>query len=397
MQKKRGHALRVATFLSKNKGKWVKSTTILFGELLEESEGIHSENSAEHLGQGGHDREKSSLHKARGRGKGRRCIERSSIQSGHDLPGGIEVDARGRWRPLVAATREDVCSGEQGSEEGQGTIQESCRGPPKQWLETKIRETKAQPQTGVWKPALLFAFSSMWMLRETELAIVMKEDIQIQEEDRITSLYLRARRLQENTTALAIAPLRTRPFAISKELLDSLTIEDDHVAKMTTGQAATKEDVVKAWRKLYGMKVTGHSARRSGALQYIRRSWRAPQVAYLGRWKSNVILQFAEEALATMPVMPRNDRRNWQAQQEGNTSPATPSRPIAYVEKEAKVDPIEVKAMWEENAKKLQQEVRALKAARDKLVTVGGTMGQDRRSELRTIATSGDFKVRPGT
>ena len=60
-----------------------------------------------------------------------------------------------------------------------------------QWLEAKLRQTNDQPKDGVWKPALLFAFSCMWMLQEIELAIVMKENIQIQEEDRITSLYLR--------------------------------------------------------------------------------------------------------------------------------------------------------------------------------------------------------------
>ena len=50
------------------------------------------------------------------------------------------------------------------------------------------------------------------------------------------------------------------------------------------------------------MRVGGHSARRTGALTYIRQGWAIPQVAYLGRWKSNVIYSYAEEALETMPV-----------------------------------------------------------------------------------------------
>ena len=36
------------------------------------------------------------------------------------------------------------------------------------------------------------------------------------------------------------------------------------------------------------MKATGHSARRSGALHYIREGWDIPQVGYLGRWKSAI-------------------------------------------------------------------------------------------------------------
>ena len=130
-----------------------------------------------------------------------------------------------------------------------------------------------------------------------------------------TSLYLRVskkdaealgrRRMLQCSCPGECEGSKACPFAISKELLDEMTIEDTRVAKLAEGDPASKDDIIKAWRNLYGKKVTGHSARRSGALQYIRRGWRAPQVAYLGRWKSNVILQYyAEEALATMPVMP---------------------------------------------------------------------------------------------
>lgn len=84
-----------------------------------------------------------------------------------------------------------------------------------------------------------------------------------------------------------------------------MTIEDDRVTMVASGDPASKGEIVAAWRSLFGKKVTGHSARRSGARQYIRRVWRVPQVAYLGRWDPNVTLQYAEEALATMPVMPK--------------------------------------------------------------------------------------------
>ena len=53
--------------------------------------------------------------------------------------------------------------------------------------------------------------------------------------------------------------------------------------------------------------VGGHSAGRTGALSYIRKGWAIPQVAYLGRWKSDLIYQYAEEALASLPVNPAAD------------------------------------------------------------------------------------------
>ena len=77
---------------------------------------------------------------------------------------------------------------------------------------------------------------------------------------------------------------------------------NSHLAITTEVEQATKAEVVKAWRSLYGSAITGHSARRSGALQYIRKGWATSQVAFLGRWKSNVILGYAQEALESMAV-----------------------------------------------------------------------------------------------
>ncbi|CAJ1449367.1 unnamed protein product, partial [Effrenium voratum] len=36
-------------------------------------------------------------------------------------------------------------------------------------------------------------------------------------------------------------------------------------------------EVVSSWSKLFGMKVSGHSARRTGALYYIRQGWTIAQ------------------------------------------------------------------------------------------------------------------------
>ena len=68
---------------------------------------------------------------------------------------------------------------------------------------------------------------------------------------------------------------------------------DDALCKVGSGNVATKAQVVASW---------ANSARRTGALTYIRQGWAIPQVAYLGPWKSNVIYSYAEEALETMPV-----------------------------------------------------------------------------------------------
>ena len=48
--------------------------------------------------------------------------------------------------------------------------------------------------------------------------------------------------------------------------------------------------------------MTGHSGRRTGALPYMRSGWAVRQMAHLGRWKSNAILSYAEEALEQLPA-----------------------------------------------------------------------------------------------
>ena len=63
-----------------------------------------------------------------------------------------------------------------------------------------------------------------------------------------------------------------------------------------------QSQLIAAWRELYGKEVSGHLARRTGALTYVRKGWPLAQIAYLGRWKSSIIYQYSEEALQSIPV-----------------------------------------------------------------------------------------------
>ena len=95
------------------------------------------------------------------------------------------------------------------------------------------------------------------------------------------------------------------PYKVSADLVKKVTeFNGQHslLAVTKSGQGVEKSQVVASWAHLFGMKVGGHSARRTGALEYIRSGWEVPQVAYLGRWKSSVILSYAQEALETVPA-----------------------------------------------------------------------------------------------
>eukprot|EP00438_Fugacium_kawagutii_P032452 Skav223756 [mRNA] locus=scaffold3575:525258:528900:- [translate_table: standard] len=99
------------------------------------------------------------------------------------------------------------------------------------------------------------------------------------------------------------------------------------------GKRATKHEMVGSWKAAADLPVAGHSARRSGAMAYVRRGLNIQELAFLGRWRSAVVLTYAEEALQTVPANRRmapvegvttsdNDRS---AIPKGRKQPSTPS------------------------------------------------------------------------
>eukprot|EP00913_Durusdinium_trenchii_P003850 g3564.t1 len=191
-----------------------------------------------------------------------------------------------------------------------GPVKKAAEVEEDEWMEACKIETNEGQRGVVHRPALMFGFATVWMLREVELAAVHKEDIVINEKEKTVALTLRLTKCDQEAKGLK----RTLqcccpgdcdwsdpcPLAMSKAALDNVPIEEDHLVH---GDSEGPIEIIGAWRKMFGQSISGHSARRSGALQYIRRGWHVPQVAFLGRWKSDVILQYAEEALETMPVM----------------------------------------------------------------------------------------------
>ena len=68
------------------------------------------------------------------------------------------------------------------------------------------------------------------------------------------------------------------------------------------GAVTTKTGVIKKSKKAYGDRITGHSPRRSGAMFYVRQGLPIQELAFLERWNSSVVLQYAEEALQEKAV-----------------------------------------------------------------------------------------------
>ena len=193
-------------------------------------------------------------------------------------------------------------------------------GPAKKAKEVAVMETGKVfvPAVTNKKPKVvplareLFEFGVIWMLREIELSHVTKGHLKVDVEHRRVVLTIPVSKTDQEAQSM------TRmlqclcegkecatgcPLRISAMLVFGMEDRNLHYASVTSkGKRAKKSQLVKEWQKLYGSETSGHSTRRTGALRYIRHGWAIPQVAYLGRWKSDVIYQYAAEALESLPV-----------------------------------------------------------------------------------------------
>ena len=194
----------------------------------------------------------------------------------------------------------------------------------------KAREETKKSKVQIHFARELFEFGRCWMLREAEIAILSTPDVRV--DYVLKRVRLRIPVSKKDQEAEGVQRVLQClcgeggckpdcPYEVAQDLLDKLQGLAGGASKLCVARGkkeATKAMLVASWEKVFKQKVTGHSARRTGALDYIRSGWAVSHVAYLGRWKSSVILQYAKEALASMPA----NRGQESAEQEGITKVA---------------------------------------------------------------------------
>ena len=70
----------------------------------------------------------------------------------------------------------------------------------------------------------------------------------------------------------------------------------------SNGTQVQKIKMSKAWVQTVNEEVTGHSARRSGAMWYTRKGMPVHEIGLLGRWKSSAVFRYTEETLQEIPL-----------------------------------------------------------------------------------------------
>ena len=177
------------------------------------------------------------------------------------------------------------------------------------------REAEEEGESKVWMARRLFAMEVQWMMREIEIAALTVDNLSFNRSLKtVTLTWFECKTDQEGFQITRVLQCQCEgsscglrcPYDNAMQLVKSAHEVDQgeprSLAVTKGNKPASKHLVLKAWRALFGKDISGHSTRRSGALQYIRRGWSISQVAFLGRWKSNIILQYADEALQSIPV-----------------------------------------------------------------------------------------------
>ena len=190
-----------------------------------------------------------------------------------------------------------------------------CRAPEIAWHEVKeeLFWWNLPGKKAVKMPVLAYAWAFMWMLREIELREVRLGDVKLNRESKHVTLLIRKSKMDQTakgvrrTLACVCKESNCQvscPWALSLMVMAAVRNEsrDTLLFGTTDGFKASKSCMVKAWQELLHKDARGHSARRSGAMFYVRQGMSIQDLAYLGRWKSNAVLRYAEEALETQPI-----------------------------------------------------------------------------------------------
>ena len=163
-------------------------------------------------------------------------------------------------------------------------------------------------------PGLLFCWASVWMLREVEARNMNLGHVTLTSLGKTVSIYLptskcdqagkgirRTLRCCHKNPCSALCPWRLagQIFASAKAFHATSA---SPLFPTSKGARTSKKGNIKAWKDLWGDRISGHSPRRSGAMYYVRAGLPIQELAFLGRWRSNVVLTYAEEALQEKAV-----------------------------------------------------------------------------------------------
>ena len=194
------------------------------------------------------------------------------------------------------------------------------KGPARRAKEFQVEDltqekwtSKPRDETMCNSPAQAYAWACVWMLRCVELCDCRWENVHIDMDKSEVRLFLPKSKTDQTAGGVSrtLRCCGRAPcsffcaFGIANGLKLKRGFELCQAGPMwisDRGNPIAKAQMIMSWRWLWGRGISGHSARRSGAMKYVRLGMPIQELAFLGRWKSAVVLTYAEEALQTHPA-----------------------------------------------------------------------------------------------
>ncbi len=193
------------------------------------------------------------------------------------------------------------------------------RGPEVRALELKPQDipehtlfATTRSKTKPRKIGLCFVWASTWMLRAIEAQGVKVGRVKIDHVGKTVKLWIPKSKMDQRALGVSRTlgceckdKCRTLcPYALAVACLAEHRGDNPKAFLFPNmdGEHVSQFNMVKSWSDhlMYG--VSGHSARRSGAMMYARGGMSVQEIAYLGRWKSSAIFRYVEQALQDVPL-----------------------------------------------------------------------------------------------
>lgn len=164
------------------------------------------------------------------------------------------------------------------------------------------------------RPALSYAWAVIWMLREIEVSAMRWRDVTTCNARKRVTIFIPLSKCDQQglgvRRTLQCCMCRSCPrwccwrvwSEIWKAYRGAEREPQEYIFQDTERKRLSKAKMVEGWTMTIGEGVQGHSARRSGAMNYVRLGMPIQELAFLGRWKSSVVLSYAEDALQSEPA-----------------------------------------------------------------------------------------------
>ena len=166
-------------------------------------------------------------------------------------------------------------------------------------------------------PALTYSLAVAFMLRRCELEKLRWEDVHLAPDSTQVTLHIKESKNDQQGQGVKRTlgcTCRSSPATCPVECVKKLKErflkagllepkqEKTWITSTTQGNRAVKSQIVTAWQRAAGRPLQGHSARRSGTMFYVRAGLTIAEVTYFGRWHSDLVFQYGEEAWETRPA-----------------------------------------------------------------------------------------------